>query len=396
MRTTPDHSVLPPAAGTDAPTRQASEPVGARTVEGPIYRPDMLMIGSFARNSGKTELACRIIRRHADEAPVVGLKVTTVEQTDGRCPHGEAGCGVCSSHAAPWVVSRELDREPPKDTCRLLASGAHEVYWLRVLRSALADGAAGLLSHVPEGRLSVCESNRLRTVVEPGLFLQVRTADADSCKPSALAVAHLADLIVASDGRSFDLDLGRISLVRGQWALRREACAVVVDDADGYTGADRAAVLRRTRRSLEPLFDRVEIRPAATRRSARLCAEPGAADLPHEWCFVTPPIPEGVAPGLVNAMFRRRQEVDVVFAVRRCGGMDVCLALCRRPVLAEVIAAIARGPGAIAALGDRCALTELRPGLTDPGVGHEPLPEPAAAHLVPVSHPANRGGAETS
>ncbi len=199
---------------------------------GRLYRPDLLMIGSFARNSGKTELACRIIRRHADEAPVVGLKVTTVERTDGRCPHGDTGCGVCSSHTVPWVVSRELDRESPKDTCRLLASGAHEVFWLRVRRSELAAGAAELLRHVPKGRLCVCESNSLRTVVEPGLFLQVRAADATHAKPSARAVAHLADRVVVSDGRSFDLDLGRISVVDGRWVLRREACAGVVGGTD--------------------------------------------------------------------------------------------------------------------------------------------------------------------
>jgi hypothetical protein len=348
----------------------------------------MLMIGAFARNSGKTELACRIIRRHADEASVVGIKVTTVERTDGRCPHGDTGCGVCSSHAEPWVVSRELDREPPKDTCRLLASGAHEVYWLRVLRSQVAGGAAELLRHVPEGRLSVCESNRLRTAVEPGLFLQVRAVDATHAKPSARAVAHLADRVVVSDGQSFDLDLGRISVVDGRWALRREACAVVVGGADYGDESGRGAVLRRERASLEPQFDRVEVGPGTPGPSDRSWAERVAADLPLEWCFVTPPKAGGASPSVVNAMFRQRAEMDVVVAVIRTGGMDAVLALCRRRLLPEVVAALGRGPDAVAALGDRCAVRELR--LTSSGAGLELGPTPSAAPGAPPSDPAGR------
>jgi hypothetical protein len=356
----------------------------------------MLMIGAFARNSGKTELACRIIRCRADEEPVVGLKVTTVERTDGRCPHGDTGCGVCSSHAEPWVVSRELDREPTKDTRRLLASGAHEVYWLRALRSDLAGGAADLLRHLPAGRLSVCESNSLRTVVEPGLFLQVRAVGATFTKPSARAVSHLADRVVVSDGRSFDLDLDRISVVDGRWVLRREACAVVIDGIGNGGATERIAALRRTRTTLEPHFDRVEVGPARLGQSARAWSESAAADLPHEWCFVTPPVASGVPPDVVSAMFRRRTEMDLVVAGIRTEGLDVSLALCRRRLLPDVLAALDPGPGALAALGERYAVTELRLGLTDSGVGQERLPEPAAAHRVPVSDPANRSGAETS
>jgi hypothetical protein len=350
------------------------------------------MVGSFTRNSGKTELACQIIRRHADGEPIVGLKVTTVERTDGRCPHGDTGCGVCSSHAEPWVLSRELDREPPKDTCRLLASGAHAVHWLRVLRSELAGGAAELLRHVPTGRLSVCESNSLRTIVEPGLFLQVRAADSARSKPSARAVAHLADRVVVSDGRSFDLDLDRLAVVDGRWVLRRDACAVVIDGLDCGGATERIAAVRRTRTSLEPQFDRIEVGPGSSDPSARVWAESVAAHLEQEWCFVVPPMAGGAPPGLVNAMFRRRLEMDVVVAKIRAGGLDLGLALCRRRLLPEVMTTLGRGPGAVADLSGRCAVRVLR--LTPSGAGLELLPAPSTTHCVPAPDPASRRESE--
>lgn len=324
-------------------------PAVVATLDGRHYRPDLLVIGAAGRSSGKTELACRLIGRHAASAPIVGLKVTTVERADGSCPRGGDGCGTCSSLGVPWIVTREVDRRSPKDTSRLLSGGARRVYWLRVLRSKMAGGAADLLARIPSRWIAVCESNSLLEVVEPGLFLLVRAAGSTGTKPSARAVAHLADQMVVSDGRSFDLDLDRISVVDGQWALRREASAVVIDAAWG--GPDRTAALHRTRASLELQFARV----VDGRGSAG-----DLADLRAEWCLVTQPMVHGVPPGVVNALYRRRANAEVVAAVIRSEGRDVHLGLCRRRLLPEVIAAVGRGPGAMAALGGCRVVRELR------------------------------------
>jgi hypothetical protein len=332
---------------------------GAPFVDGRLYRPDLLLIGAASRNSGKTELACRLIGRHAASLPIVGLKVTTVERTDGQCPHGVAGCGVCSSLTEPWRVSREEAGESPKDTSRLLASGARWVYWMQVLRSELAGGAADLLTRIPSGWVGVCESTSLREVVEPGLFLLVRAAGSLWAKPSARAMAPFAEQVVVSDGRSFDFDLDRISVVAGQWALRREACAVVIDDA-GRPENGRSDALRNTQVSLEAQFDQVVAAPGTAARSALPEPKASQADAPEAWCLVTPPLAGGVPPGLVNALFRRRTEADVVVAATRSGDRDVRLALCRRNVLPEVIAGLGRGPEVVAALGDRRSVRELR------------------------------------
>jgi hypothetical protein len=353
---------------------QPPVPDGAHAEAVRPLRPDLLMVGGTGRNSGKTELVCRLIGRFAGSTPVVGLKVTSVDRTDGSCPHNGEGCGVCSSLTRPWIVTREMNRESPKDTCRMLASGAHRVYWLRALRSELADGVADLLTNVPAGWPTVCESTSLRQVVEPGLFLMVRGAHSNGAKPSARVVAHLADRVVVSDGRSFDLDLDRISVVGGHWVLRREACAVVVVGDEGRSEADRAAALQRTRASLEPQFDRVLVASGGLAQGLDRLSSPEPSG-PHEaWCLVAPPLADGVPPALVNALFRRRSGVDVVVAATRAGRREVCLALCRRPLLPRVIAAHAAGARSVGALGDRLRLRALQWGAAGSTTGPEQVP----------------------
>lgn len=359
-------------------------PAVVAVADGRLYRPDVLVIGGTGRSCGKTELACRIVERQSASMPVVGLKVTTVERSDGHCPHGGDGCGVCSSLSVPWIVTREVDRTSPKDTCRLLAGGARRVFWLRVLRSELAGGAADLLARVPPRWLAVCESNSLLEVVEPGLFLLVRAAASSRAKPSARAVAHLAERVVVSDGRSFDFDLDRISVVDGQWAFRREACAVVIEAAAACREADCAAALRQTRSSLEPQFDRVVDGLGSVSELAA-----SVSDLPDVWCLVTPPLAGGIPPGVVNAMYRRRVEVEAVVAVIRSEGRDVCLVLCRRQLLPEVVASLRRGPDSVVTLGDRCAVRQLRLSSTGSGVRLEQLPSGA-----PASRAQRGSGAE--
>ena len=202
----------------------------------------MLMIGSAGSNVGKTELACVVLRIFSGEGrDIVGIKVTTIKEKDGQCPRGGKGCGVCSSLEGVYSIAEETDITSGKDTGRLLAAGAHRVFWLRVLKTHLQEGLSALLDIVGPETTSICESNSLRNLVEPGLFLVVQRKDADMWKPSALEVKEHADRIVVSDGSSFDLDIGRIKLYDGKWLLQSQATAIVMAGGDSHRmGADKS------------------------------------------------------------------------------------------------------------------------------------------------------------
>jgi len=211
----------------------------------------MLMIGSAGTNVGKTELACTLLRKFSKTIDIIGIKVTTIKDKDGQCPRGGEGCGVCSSLEGVYCITEELNSTSDKDTARLLAAGASRVFWLRVLKEHLQEGITALLDIIGPDAVSICESNSLRQVVEPGLFLMAspvrgsigrkkyitekekisngaRNRNLKVWKSSARQVKKYADRIMISDGSRFDFDLDRIKLIDGKWIIQTQATAIIM------------------------------------------------------------------------------------------------------------------------------------------------------------------------
>jgi molybdopterin-guanine dinucleotide biosynthesis protein A len=200
--------------------------------EGALKLDGMLMIGSAGANIGKTELACAIIRKFSKITPITAIKVTTIKAKDGQCPRGGDGCGVCSSLEGNFCITEETNKDGNKDTARLLAAGAGRVFWLRVMKTHLKEGLAALLETVGSDAVLVCESNSLRQIVEPGLFLMVRDQGQRVWKDSARGVKRYADAVVVSDGSGFDFDTNRIKLARGKWTMPEKATAIIMAGGD--------------------------------------------------------------------------------------------------------------------------------------------------------------------
>jgi len=216
-------------------------------VEGPrfagtnkmIKLDGMLMIGSAGANVGKTELACTLLRKFSKTRDIIGIKVTTIKDKDGQCPRGGEGCGVCSSLEGVYCITEETDSSSGKDTARLLTAGASRVFWLRVLKEHLLEGTTALLDVIGTDAISICESNSLRQVVEPGLFLMAKNSNLKVWKSSALQVKKYADRIVISDGSRFDFDLDRIKLRNGKWIISRTKISAEAKPVNQYRTGQR-------------------------------------------------------------------------------------------------------------------------------------------------------------
>jgi len=178
----------------------------------------LLLIGSAGRNTGKTHLACSLIARFKEQHTLVGLKVTTITEKDGRCPRGGKGCGVCTTLTGNFEIVQETRDDLAKDTSQLLAAGARAVYWLKVLRTHLAEGMEAVMRLIPERAFIVCESNSVRTVVRPGLFLLLHEP-VGTAKQSAAAVQAFADRVILCDGKGHDFDAGSVRIVGDKWVL---------------------------------------------------------------------------------------------------------------------------------------------------------------------------------
>jgi hypothetical protein len=197
----------------------------------------MALIGAAGKKSGKTELACSLIRRLGKRWPLVAVKVTPVDDILEERP--PAGGGTLVSHRPKrgFFLWQEQNPHGVKDTSRLLRAGASRVFWLVVMADRTREGLDELLRIVGPGSPVICESNSLRLVAEPGIFLLVRNGDPDRHKRSVALVGKYADRIVKSNGKEFDLDLADVGLVDGKWTVKLPLTALLM--ADGTWSANR-------------------------------------------------------------------------------------------------------------------------------------------------------------
>ena len=218
------------------------------------------MIGSSGPNVGKTELACAILRKFGRKHKIVGIKVTTIKDKDGKCPRGGEGCGVCSSLEGKFCITEEFSKSTGKDTSRLLMAGAKRVFWIRVLKEHLIEAINALFDILGSETVLICESNSLRQVVEPGLFLIARNSNVKTWKYSARLVRKYADAIIVSNNRGSDFALDRIKLVDGKWKLVEKATAIIM--------AGGSSTRMGTDKSMLPIEDKPIIEIICERLSA--------------------------------------------------------------------------------------------------------------------------------
>lgn len=155
---------------------------------------NMIQIGSTGRNSGKTTIAKRIIAENRHRFTIYGLKIITISGVRGKCQRGEIGCGICTSIDEGYELIEETKCSGTKDTMELLKAGCKKVYLLKVFHDHLLEGFLSFLQFVPRDTVIVCESNSIREVVKPGLFLMMDNQKAIK-KTAANVIGH-ADFIL--------------------------------------------------------------------------------------------------------------------------------------------------------------------------------------------------------
>jgi len=190
--------------------------------------PGMLMVGAGGRNTGKTEFVCSLIRKFGKEHNITGIKVTTINELNSGCPRGSDGCGVCPALKGDFCITEENSSRCDKDTCRMLAAGAARVFWLRAFKTHLKEGITALFEIIGGDGITICESNSLRSIVEPGLFFVIGNGNPTRYKPSARDVIGYADGIVLFDGNQFDIDINTIELIDSKWVLKMNATAIIM------------------------------------------------------------------------------------------------------------------------------------------------------------------------
>lgn len=181
---------------------------------------NLLIIGSTGRNTGKTEFACRIIENHALKNEIIAVKVIPVDKNIEKCHRGLDGCGLCDSLTCEFEILEELEPGTAKDTSRMLKAGAKKAYLLLVDRNSLEMGIDALMDRIPEHAMVIIESNTIRKVISPGIFIVIKRSHSKAVKPSCAEVIGFADKIIEFDDRNWNMGPGDILIHEGSWVLK--------------------------------------------------------------------------------------------------------------------------------------------------------------------------------
>jgi hypothetical protein len=125
--------------------------------------PNLLLIAGTGTKSGKTSIACKVIEQFID------LNITAIKIS----PHfHESTTGLVTiDNETCYSIYEETNPDTPKDTSRMLRSGANKVYFAQVLDDRLFFVFEKVLNLIPSGTPIICESPALRNFVDPGVFI---------------------------------------------------------------------------------------------------------------------------------------------------------------------------------------------------------------------------------
>jgi hypothetical protein len=133
-----------------------------------IIIPNLLLIAGTGTKSGKTSVACKIIKQFPN------LKITAIKIS----PHfHETTTGlVLKSEKEGYSIYEETNGSTLKDTSRMLHSGANKVFFAKVWDNQLQNVFNEIMEYIPSNVPIICESPAIRNFFEPGVFI-IMTSD---------------------------------------------------------------------------------------------------------------------------------------------------------------------------------------------------------------------------
>ena len=180
-----------------------------------IKMPELLLIAGTGRNSGKTTLACHIIKNFSSMFPIVAIKITPhFHQTNNS--------DMTIIERENLIIIDEANDETRKDSSLILKAGAIKSYFVMAKDDQLKEALLLIIKQIPDKIPIVCESGGLRHWVEPGIFLMMNRSDNNTFKPGVKDLKIVANHWITFDGKEIDFDVNTINYSGDKWKITKE------------------------------------------------------------------------------------------------------------------------------------------------------------------------------
>ena len=168
---------------------------------------NLFLIAGNGRKSGKTTLACLLIRQFSS-MPVAGIKISS--HVHGKTPDSLK----LIIRRENYSVYEETDRSSAKDSSRMLAAGASRVFYINQGGEFAGEAFSEAAGMLDQGIPIVCESPSLIRDIEPGVFVIMINEDSSSPRDTEelKAYSHIRmtlDILRRTDPLPFGFDGGR-------------------------------------------------------------------------------------------------------------------------------------------------------------------------------------------
>jgi hypothetical protein len=154
--------------------------------------PNLLLIAGNGRNSGKTTLACAIIKKFSSQQSLIGLKISPHVHNSNRATFPVFNNGL-------FKIFRETELTSGKDSSKMLSAGASQAFYIETSDKFLSNAFQEFQKLIPSGTAIVCESPALRKYIVPGIFLFL-------CRQQTLMPKNNQAKIISLADKVFDLD----------------------------------------------------------------------------------------------------------------------------------------------------------------------------------------------
>ncbi len=169
--------------------------------------PNILLVGSNTRKTGKSTLISRLLERYGKEHSISAIKLAIYDDINDLTSHYPD-----ASEEGVYIFE---EQEPgKKDSKKFLASGARRSWFIAVMQSEMEQVIDLIKSIKSEGDFLIIESTSLRNYIVPGLFIFVNKS---SKKDKKRNVRSMADLEIETGSEDFNNIDRIICLEQGMW-----------------------------------------------------------------------------------------------------------------------------------------------------------------------------------
>ena len=174
------------------------------------HLPSFLIISGMGRNTGKTTLACWIIKEFSEKENITAIKISSHFHE----PTPELKL---LFKTKDYSISKEYNPGTEKDSSKMLGAGAKDSFYIQSKKDKIKEAFDKYMKEFDQGNAVVCESSALAKILTPGIGFIILSDNIINDQPQSENFSTNNFKQINFDGKKFTLSLEKIKLIETSW-----------------------------------------------------------------------------------------------------------------------------------------------------------------------------------